>query len=146
MRAVVRPVHDDGVVGDAQFVKLLENGAHVLVMVDHCVVILALPTPGLSDAPRFGMRAKVHVCEVHPYEHGLAGLMLLVDELRSPGGDVVIDGFHTFFGERPGIFDLLRAVGHGEAVDHTAWPELFTKFRIFRIVGLLWLLLGIQVV
>ena len=46
--AVVGRVHDDGVVGNAQFVDLGEHGANVLVMVDHRIVVGALPASGLA--------------------------------------------------------------------------------------------------
>ena len=67
-------VHDEGVVRDAEIIKRLEHRADVLVVVDHGVVIGALPTPGLADAFRLGMGAEMHVGEVHPDERRLAGL------------------------------------------------------------------------
>ena len=74
MRAVVGAVHDEGVVGDAEIVERLEDRADVLVVVDHRVVILALPAARLADALRLGVGAEVHVGEVHPDEERLAGL------------------------------------------------------------------------
>ena len=74
VRTVVGRVHDEGVVGDAEVVERLEDRADVLVVVDHGVVVLALPTAGLADALRLGMGAQMHVGEVHPDEERLAGL------------------------------------------------------------------------
>ncbi len=50
MRAVVGRIHDDGVVGDAQVIQRLEDRADVLVVVNHRVVVFALPAAGLPHA------------------------------------------------------------------------------------------------
>ena len=68
MRPVVGAVHDDGVVGDAQVIQLLQQGAHALVMVDHDVVVFRLPAAGLAQALGLGMGAEVHVRGVEPHE------------------------------------------------------------------------------
>ena len=47
------------------------------------------------------MRAEVHVGEVDPGEERLAGLDLLLDELRSTGGDVVVIVSIRFFVSGP---------------------------------------------
>ena len=75
VRAVVGAVHDERVVRDAQVVQRLEDRADVLVVVDHGVVVRALPAPRLADALRLGVGAEVHVGEVHPDEERLAGLL-----------------------------------------------------------------------
>ena len=67
-------VHDERVVRDAQVVERLEDRADVLVVVDHGVVVRALPAARLAEALRLGVRAEVHVGEVHPDEERLAGL------------------------------------------------------------------------
>ena len=66
VRPVVGAVHDDGVVGDAQLVEQVEQLADVLVVVDHHVVVLGLPAPGLAAALRLGVGAEVHVRGVEP--------------------------------------------------------------------------------
>ena len=57
-----------------EVVERLEHRADVLVVVDHRVVVFALPAARLADALRLGMRAEVHVGEVHPDEERLVGL------------------------------------------------------------------------
>ena len=71
VRAVVRPVNDDRIFGDAELIELIEDGPDVLVMVDHRVVVGRLVLPGLAEALRLGVRPQVHVREVDPHEEGL---------------------------------------------------------------------------
>ena len=47
VRAVVGRVDDDGVVGDAELVELVEHLPDMLVVVDHRVVVEALPALAL---------------------------------------------------------------------------------------------------
>ena len=79
VRAVVGGVDDDGVVGDAEFVEHVEHGADVAVVVDHRVVVLGLPQPGLSLALRLGVGVEVHVGEVAPHEERVARVVLPLD-------------------------------------------------------------------
>ena len=90
-------------------IERLEDRADVLVVVDHRVVILALPPAGLADALRLGVRAEVHVGEVHPEEERLVGLRLPLDEVDGPVGDVVVDRLHPLLGQRAGVLDRLLA-------------------------------------
>ena len=68
VRAIVGAVDDDGVVGDAEFVDLLQNFADVFVMIDHRIVVGRLPPSGLADALLLGVGPQVHVGEVDPHE------------------------------------------------------------------------------
>jgi hypothetical protein len=77
------------VVGDAQLIDLLEHRADVLVVVDHRIVVGALPASRLTDAFRLRMRPEVHVREVYPQEDRLAGFVLLLQEIARAGRDVV---------------------------------------------------------
>ncbi len=79
VRSVVGGVDDDGVVGDAEFVEHVEHRAHVLVVVDHRVVVLRLPHPGLAPAPGLDVRVEVHVGEVAPHEERVARVVLPLD-------------------------------------------------------------------
>ena len=45
-----------------------------------------------------------------------------------------------------GVLDLLRAVGVGPGVEDAARPELLLELGILRVVGVLRLLLGVQVI
>ena len=111
MRAVVGAVDDDGVVGDAEFVEEIEQLADIAVMVDHRVVVGRLPAAGLTEALRLGVRAKMHVCHVHPDEEGSARLVLALDEIRARPRGLVVDRFHALLGQRPGVLDALLARG-----------------------------------
>ena len=98
MRSVVGAVHDDSVVGNTQLINLVEYGADIFVVIDHRIVIITLPTSGLTDAFGFGMGAKVHVREIHPNKHWLTVLDLFFYKLGSAGGGIIINNLHTLFG------------------------------------------------
>ncbi len=109
VRAVVGRIHDDGVVRHAEIVERLEHRADVLVVVHHRVVIGTLPAAGLPDALGLGVRAEVHVGEVHPKEDGLAGRVLTLEEVRRTVGEVVVAGLHPLLRQRAGVLDGLLA-------------------------------------
>ena len=158
VRAVVGAVHDEGVVRDAQVIQRLEDRADILVVVDHGVVVRALPAACLADALRFGVGAEVHVREVHPDKGWLAGLVLPLNEVHRTGSDVVIDRLHPLLGQRAGVLahllaDLAEARIHrrivhsrGLAIQHAARAELRAERRVFRVVGQFRLFFGVQVV
>ena len=133
MRPVVGAVHDDGVVGDAQVIQLLQEGAHAVVVVDHDVVVFRLPAPGLAQAFGLGMGPKVHVRGVEPHEERLIGLGLAVDVFRGRGQDLVVDGLHALFGQLAGVFDA--AVG-GTA-EHAPGSVVFLKVGEVRLRGVI---------
>ena len=140
MRAVVRRVEDDGVLGDLQLVELLEHHSDGLVVVHHGVVVEALPAPTGELLLHVG--AEVHVGGVPPDEEGLVGAVGLLDEAHGPVGDVFVDGLHPLPGERPGVLDAAVR----EAMDDAARPEPLPEVRGLGIVGELGLLFGVQVV
>ena len=162
MRSVVGAVDDDGVLGDAQLVETVKHGADILVVVDHRVVVLGLPRPGLTAALRLGVGVKVHVGEVAPDEERRAGRVLPLDEVDGGIGDVVVDGFHPLLVQRPGVLDGLLAdrtvllvvrlcgfLSERLALQHAArqrklvepWELVFV-----RVIELLRLLFGVEVV
>ena len=49
MRTVVGRIHDEGVVGDAQLIEIVERLANILVVIDHDVLIFRLPSSGLAE-------------------------------------------------------------------------------------------------
>ncbi len=98
-------------------------------MVDHGVVVRTLPAAILTHTFRLGVSTRVHVREIKPHKHGLAGLGLLFNEFRRAGRDAIIDGLHALFGQRTGILDLLRAVRQRPRVDHPPGTELLTEAR-----------------
>ena len=65
--------------------------------------------------------------------------MGLLDEVDGALGNVVVDGLHALLGQRAGIFDA--AVGEG--VDDAARAKPLAESRVFRIVGMFWLILGV---
>ena len=81
VRPVVGAVDDDRVLGDAELVDQVEQLADVAVVIDHRVVVLRLPAPGLADAFRLGVGAQVHVRGVHPHEERRPRLVLAPDEV-----------------------------------------------------------------
>ena len=76
LRAVVGGVHDDGVVGDAQLVELVEHLADLLVVDDHAVAVGVLAA--LADILLGDVGAEVHRRRVVPEEERLVRLGLLL--------------------------------------------------------------------
>src|SRR5271169_6798492 len=76
VRTVVGAVHNEGVVHNSEIIEHLENGADILVVVDHGVVVRALPASRLSNAFWLGVGAEMHVREVDPHKSWLAGFVL----------------------------------------------------------------------
>src|SRR5262249_29658996 len=72
----------------------------------------------------------------------LPGFVLALDEAERAGGDLVVDRLHALLGERAGVLDLPA----GEGVDHAPRTEPLLELRIFRVVDVLRLLLGVQVI
>ncbi len=124
VRAVVGAVHDERVVSDAEVIELLEQLAHSLVVIDHRVVVGRLPATGLAQAFGFGVRAKVHVSCVEPYEKWLAGLMRAVDEVQRRGQELpLITCLHALLRQWTGILDATVGV----CVHHAAWTVVFAE-------------------
>ena len=95
MRTVVGGVHDDGVVGDAEFVEQIQQVTDEIVVIEHRVVVLRLPAPGAANALGLGMSAEMHVRRVEPNEERLAFFDRLVDEGLGVTVDLVVDGLHA---------------------------------------------------
>ena len=100
VRPVVGRVDDDRVLGDAELVEQVEEQADVAVVVDHRVVVLGLPRPGLADALRLGVGEQVHVGGVHPHEERRVGVVLAADEVDRGGGGLVVDRLHALLRQR----------------------------------------------
>ena len=112
---VVGGVDDDGVVGDAEIVELLEKLADVAVVLDHAVGIDAQAR--LAFALFLEMREDVHAGGVVIAEERLVGLGLLVHPRNGGIGELIVDGFHALDGERAGVFDLLLADFAEDGID-----------------------------
>ncbi len=97
------------------------------------------------------MCAEMHMGEVHPKKNRLVVFHLLLEEFHRPRGDVIVDGFHPFLGQRARVLDLLFSASQREAMNYAARAEVFTKVGKFRIIGLgiirkLGLFLGVQMI
>jgi hypothetical protein len=158
VRAVVGPVHDEGVVGNAEVIQSPEDRADVLVMIDHGIVVRALETPRLPDALRLGMGAEVHVGEVHPDEERLVRIFLAPDEVHGPLRDVVVDRQHALPGQGAGILAYLLAhlseawinrcvvLIRGFAIHDAARPILRPKRGVLGVIRQFGFFLGLQVI
>ena len=79
-------------------------------------------------------------------KNGLSGLVRLVDEAQRVLGHLVVDGLHALLRQRPGVLDLLPALAVGPAVQHAARAEALLERRVLRVVRILGLFLGVEVV
>ena len=85
------------------------------VVVDHRVVVLGLPPPGLARRSPAWVGPEVHVGGVDPQEERDVVGVLALDEVDGALDDLVVDGLHPLLRQRPGVLDRLRAVGVGPA-------------------------------
>ena len=61
-------------------------------------------------------------------------------------GHLVVDRLHALLRERARVLDLLPALAIGPAVEHAARSEPLLESRVLRVVRVLGLFLGIEVV
>src|ERR1700733_13987636 len=104
------------------------------------------------------MCENVHPRRIEVAEPWRAGLLLTVDEVLGGGEKLLVDCFHALFVKRAGVLDRLLADAPEGGIDcrivavarlafeDAAWTELRTESRVFRVVGILRLLLGVQVI
>ncbi len=105
-----------------------------------------LPAPGRAAALRLGVGPEVHVGGVEPHEERLVGLVLALDEIDGRVAELVVDGLHPLLGQRAGVLDGCVPSRVGPGVEHAARAELLPESGILRVVRLLGLLLGVEVV
>src|SRR5262245_29541331 len=84
----------------------------------------------------------MHARAIEVREPGLAYLGLTVHEVERSSQELLVYCLHTFLGERTGVLDLPV----GKRVNHAARPEAFAKFGTLWVVGIFWLLLGVQMI
>ena len=125
-------------------------------MLEHTVHVFAETAAAFVIRPH--VRVEVHARAVPPAEERLVGLRLPLDEVDRRVGGLVVDRLHPLFRERAGVLDRLladlaeaRVDGRivpvaGGALEHAARSELGLERRILRIVGVLGLFLGIEVI
>ena len=143
--AVVGGVHDDGVVGDAQFVELVQHLADALVVGDHHVVVVSLP-PLLPLCSSAGCVRKCMAVVLNQRKKGLSALCASSRKCRACDHHLVVDGLHPLLRQRPGVLDLLPALAVGPAVQHASRPEPLPELGVLRVVRILGFFLGVEVV
>ena len=112
----------------------------------------------LAHGRRLQMREHVHARRIEITEPRHALLALPLHEVERGGQELLVHRFHPLPGERTGVFDCLLAdlakhridrrivlVGRF-ALDDAARPELLPEIRVFRVVGVFGLFLGVQVI
>ena len=144
LRAVVGRVHHDRVVGDAEFVDLVEQLADVAVVLDHAVRIHA--QAGLALRLLLQVREDVHPGRIPPAEEGLVVGHRLVDELQAGVEELFVDRLHALDGQRARVLDLLRPSAFAQLCSTPRGPELLLELGILRVVHALGFLLGVQVI
>ena len=143
--AVVGRVHDDGVVGDAELVELVEQLADVAVVLDHAVGIDA--EPGLALRLRLQVREDVHAGRVEPARRTACrpcAPCSMKSRLASRNSSSTVSMRLVVSGPVFSIFCVPSAIG--PAVQHAARAELLLELGVLRVVRVLRLLLGVQVV
>ena len=80
--------------------------------------------------------------EFHHRKNGLSAFLRSLHEVERLGVDLLVDRLHALARQRAGVGD--RAVG--KAVDHAARAELLLELGALRVVGVLGLFFGVQVV
>src|SRR3546814_805366 len=88
------------------------------------------------------MSVKMHTGRVEPDEEWCVLIHLTTHEVDRGGGGFVVDRFHPLSAQRAGILDL--AIGRG--LDDATRAILFAEGRILRVVAVLRLLLGVEVI
>ncbi len=115
------------------------------MLTDHPVVILRLPVPGLTADVVCDVGPEVHTGRVEPHEERRLAVRGGADEPLRGFDDLVVDRLHPLLGQRAGVLDPTIS----EAVDHPTGTEPLAEVRVphrVRIIGVLGLLLGIEVI
>ena len=155
MRAVVGGVEHDGVVGDAQLVEQVQHLADVAVVLDHAVGEDA--ESGDALALLLQVRVEVHARGRQPGEPGRARFVLvLMKSMARPTNSssavsmrFLVSGpvsSHCCLPIGPKRGSSVARPGRGLAVEDAARAEFGAERRVLRIVRVLGLLLGVQVV
>ena len=126
------------------------------VMLDHSVRIDS--KPGLALRLRLEPGPDVHAARIEPDEERLPVAVRPVDEVGRGTQEFVVDRLHPLFRERSGVLALLfaprtearivarRGGRSRDAFHHAARTELSLEGGILRIVRMLRLILGVQVI
>ena len=109
-------------------------------MLSHAIRVDA--EAGYALRLRLQVRVDMHARRVPPEEERFVGLRSALHEIDGAGRDFFVNGLHALPRQRAGILDL--AVG--ARLDDTAWSELLGEFSRLRVIRMLRLFLGIQVI
>src|SRR5271155_839854 len=154
--AVVGRVDDDRVVRDPQVVELLQELAHLAVVLDHAVGINTQAS--LSLRRRFQTSPDMHAAWIEPHEERLLVLVGAVDEVHRGVEKLLVHVLHALHRKRPRVGAALlapfteagifaRSLGRGRrAAQDAARPEAQLEFGILRIVRMLGFIFGIEMV
>ena len=113
-------------------------------MRDHHVVVVPLAALALVLLGEWVRKCMAVV--LYQRKNGLPVLVRLVDEAQRVLGHLVVDGLHPLLRQRPGVLDLLPALAVGPAVQNAPRAEALLERRVLRVVRVLGLLLGVEVV
>ena len=156
LRPVVGGIHDDGVIGNAQLIDLIQHLSDLLVVGYHPIAVVILST--LATVLVGEMSSYVHRRRVVPEEERLLGLDLLLHPADSVRGDFLINSFHPLPGERTAVLDNLFAyfakaginsriiLVRCKAMEHAARAEMLPECRVLGIVRQFRFLFSVQVI
>ena len=65
-----------------------------------------------------------------------------IHKIKRLDHDLIVDGFHAFARQWPGVGDLAPS----KAVDHAAWTKAFFKFWVFGVIRVFGFFFGIQMI
>ena len=141
MRAVICGIHHDGVVGDAQFVEVIEQLTDHHVVTNHSVVIETLT--GEAALIVSGVGEEVHPCRVVPDKEWLALVNSAGHEVERSQLELAINRLHSLTRQRARVDNVTIR----KAVNNATWrEELYEQFIVVWIVRVFWLFFCVQVV
>ena len=128
MRPIVGAVEDNRILGDAEFVDIVEKLADRFVMIDHGVVIFRLPSARLAQARRLGMVRKCMCVVLTQTKNGYAVLVRHLMKSSAPSPRISSSYVSMrLLCQRPGVFDLLRPSGFAQQCSTPRGPKFFRK-------------------
>ena len=140
MRSVVGAIKNDGVVGNPQLIELVQQAPHQIVVTHHGIVIETLARQPLFLFGRVG--PEMHASGVKPHKERLVLFGGALNKLLGAVEKFEIHRLHALFIKRPRI----RHAAVGEAMHHTARTKTLPKGGVLRVVRILRLLFGVEVI
>ena len=138
--AIIGGVDDNRIIGDLQVLELLQELAYMSVSLYHAVCVD--PQSRLSFRRRLEMRPDMHTGCVEPDEERFVRLVGAVDEVECRLQKLLIHRLHPLRGEGTCVLHLpVRG-----RLEHAARAVPLPECRVFRIILVFRLLLGVHVV